>query len=71
MSEEEKYELRQQMYLWCISNGLAKNKEEAKKVLKENGFLLSKQKKEVIPEDVKLKINKYEALKTILKDLLS
>lgn len=55
MSEEEKHELRQQMYLWCISNGLAKDKEEAKKVLKENGFLLSKQKKRSYTRRCKVK----------------
>lgn len=39
MTEEQQHDLRQEMYAWCIVNGLAKDKEEAKLLLKENGFL--------------------------------
>lgn len=42
MSDEQKEELRHQMYAWCISNGLVNDKEEAKTLLKQNGFLLQK-----------------------------
>lgn len=55
MTNEQREKLRHQMYAWCISNGLANDKEEAKTVLKQNGFLIQKpvvlqKTKEVIKE---------------------
>lgn len=79
MNEEQKHELRQQMYGWLVVNNLAKDKEEAKQVAKQNGFLISPTNK-LAKENKQLKLrleqltkelaeyNRFrDALKSILK----
>lgn len=64
------HELRHQIYAWIISNGFAKDTEEAKLVAKHNGFLMNKTKYvEVKPDDyqeVKENAAKWEQLKSLL-----
>ena len=73
MTEEQKYDLRQQMYAWVITSNIAKDREEAKVVLKHNGFLAQPirykeiiKKVEVVPDDIKIKSDKWDQLKTLL-----
>lgn len=73
MTDEQKYDLRQQMYAWVIANNIAKDREAAKVVLKNNGFLAQPtrykeiiKKVEVVPEDIKIKSDKWDQLKALL-----
>lgn len=80
--EEQLHDLRQDIYAWIIANGYAADREEAKEVAKANGLITPKCKIiiktvnkeiEVPPKDydeLKAKANKYNSLKSLIKDLL-